>query len=483
MIKQRQLRNKSGGTMLEKFIDFVEKNNLIKKNDSILVGISGGPDSMMLIYLLKQLSALWNLDLHAVHCNHQLRETANRDENFVSDILNHWKIPLSICQENITKLATKEKIGIEEAGHKWRKEVFRELCSKYHCDSIALGHHRDDRIETFMINLLRGSGHFGLSAMRPKEKNLIRPLIFATKKDILEYLQLNRIPYCIDESNTNKSYFRNRVRLELLPLMENYNSKVKEHIYQTITFMQEVNESLRYFVEQNKNEVWRTEEGVLIINKRKLKSFPRSFQKELIRSAYQEISKGGIISEKLMSKLMEKVDSFDKYLMAPQNLVIHIGRENIRLFIFSLQENKIEYDIKYDFMVDEYNLPNNIGKIRVIDNIRTENNKRNSAICIDPYDEYYIRNRKKGDFVYIDGLGHKKVKKIFQEKHIPKFLRQQWPIIYTRKKGIIWIPFLWTAKEHTINCCVKNNGLGICMESVLSEYVLKDKSKQEDVNE
>ena len=187
-------------------------------SDSVIVGLSGGADSVTLLYVLLEMSLK---NVFAVHVNHNLRDAeANSDENFTKELCEKLNIPLRVFSEDVKGLAKKENIGIEEAGRNIRYARMEEARIFFNANKIATGHHSDDVAETVLMNLCRGSGLRGLCGIPPIQKNIVRPLIEVSRKEIEEFLHKQQIPYITDTSNLSLDYTRNRVRQNIIPAIE-----------------------------------------------------------------------------------------------------------------------------------------------------------------------------------------------------------------------------------------------------------------------
>lgn len=204
----------------EIFKKTIEKNRLLETGDSVLVGLSGGPDSVALLMLLDGIRKKMNLELSAVYINHQIRRRAAlQEEKFCQEMCDRLGVELDIVSENIPALARKRKAGLEETAREYRYEVYDILADEDGHDKIALGHHLDDRVETVLFRILRGTGTSGLRGIPVKRGKYIRPLYDIAKGDILAFLQENEQAYCIDKTNLASDYSRNFIRNELLPMI------------------------------------------------------------------------------------------------------------------------------------------------------------------------------------------------------------------------------------------------------------------------
>lgn len=217
--------------LLDKVKNTIRKYSLINKNDSLLVGVSGGPDSVALLYLLNSLKKELKLVLHVAHLDHMLRKDSYKDAEFVKGLAEKLKLPITIAAINVKKLARKG--SLEEIARKARFDFFFKAAKNTSAKKIALGHNLDDQAETVLMRMIRGAGLYGLSGIAPKRQMggycVIRPLIELRRKDIEAELKKRRIKVCIDKTNLESIYFRNRIRNILLPLLEKeYNKNIKD---------------------------------------------------------------------------------------------------------------------------------------------------------------------------------------------------------------------------------------------------------------
>ena len=215
----KKKRKKVNGSLNQSIIRFIEKNTLIKPGDSIIIGLSGGADSVFLLHTLVALREQWHLALTATHLDHEGRESSSDDAAFCEKLCT--ELAVSIVVKKISALKhTPPRNGSQEAW--WRASrrlFFEEVRCAHNADSIALGHHQQDQIETFLIRLMRGASLTGLVGMQPKSGHYIRPLLATTQQEIQSSLEQHGIAYCTDVSNTDMRFLRNRIRHQVLPAL------------------------------------------------------------------------------------------------------------------------------------------------------------------------------------------------------------------------------------------------------------------------
>jgi len=217
--------------LLEKVRNTIKKNHLINKGDKVLIGVSGGPDSVALLYFLNSLKKEFKLTLHIAHLDHKLRKDSHKDAEFVRSLAKKLKIPLTTAQINVKRIARKG--SLEEIARNARLGFLFKAAKEIKAKKIALGHNLDDQAETVLMRILRGTGLCGLSGILPKRViagyQIIRPLIEVKRKEITAYLKRKKIHPRQDPTNVENIYFRNKIRNNLLPLLEKgYNRNIKE---------------------------------------------------------------------------------------------------------------------------------------------------------------------------------------------------------------------------------------------------------------
>jgi tRNA(Ile)-lysidine synthase len=253
--------------MIKAFISYIQNQTLFNKNNSLLVAVSGGTDSMVLCDLL--LNA--GFTFCVAHCNFNLRgKEADNDEKFVVEFCEKNKLK---CFTKTFKTATYAKnkgISIQMAARELRYTWFNELIISHNFDYLLTAHHANDNIETFFINLLRGSGINGLKAILPKKDKIVRPLLFATRTEIENYLTKNKISHREDNSNKEDKYLRNHLRLQIIPALKKINPSFEKTISAEIEILQQTNLILKKEVEKQRKKLLLSEGDAFKISIKKL---------------------------------------------------------------------------------------------------------------------------------------------------------------------------------------------------------------------
>lgn len=244
----------------QRVIQYIEKENLLSTDNKILIALSGGADSVALLRILHTAG----YQCEAAHCNFHLRgEESNRDEDFVRQLCRKYNIHLHTIDFDTTLYATEHHISIEMAARELRYNWFDNIKNESRADVIAVAHHQDDSVETILLNLIRGTGITGLLGIRPKNGAIVRPLLCVNREEIISYLQSIGQDYVTDSTNLEDEYTRNKIRLNLLPLMQEINPSVKSNLMATSNYLNDVATLYNKCIEEAKTKIV-TAEGIRI---------------------------------------------------------------------------------------------------------------------------------------------------------------------------------------------------------------------------
>jgi tRNA(Ile)-lysidine synthase len=218
-------------SLLDNFKSYIKKQNLFQQKDKLLIAVSGGADSTVLCELCKQTG--YNFAI--AHCNFKLRgQESDRDENFVRQLAEKYKVPVFVKAFDTITLAKEHKTSIEETARNLRYYWFASLLQENNFDCLLTAHHADDNIETVMMNFFRGTGVKGMRGILPKQKNIVRPLLFARRKEIENYAAKNNIAFVTDSTNAESDYTRNYFRNELIPAIEKIYPETANNVLRNI---------------------------------------------------------------------------------------------------------------------------------------------------------------------------------------------------------------------------------------------------------
>ncbi len=427
--------------ILSKLKDTIESFQILKANEKIVVGVSGGSDSVGLLHQLLELEDL-QLKLVVAHVNHKLRaEESEKDAQFVRSLADNLSLKFEYKEVDTNSFKEKHKLSIEDAARRLRYEFFDDVLKKHSANKIATAHTLNDQVETVLMRLLRGSGSLGLSAMRTVSGNIIRPLLNIKKSEIKEYLESNNISWIEDSSNNSNIYLRNKIRNELIPLIENINPSASEVIARSAEVFAIESDFILNEVENHYSSIISDSSIGLIGNVNKYLELPHALRFGILRKGISEI-KGdinSISSNHLFSidKILESNEASGQ-IDLPGNCVFSKGYE-----VFCISKRDV-FEKEHDFSLSES------GNWRLSEDIEIEIDFTNDTSLWGEKNVGYfsmkkaefpikIRSYKDGDRFVPLGMGNfKKVKDFFIDEKVPLFLRNKIPV-FTSENEIIWL--------------------------------------------
>lgn len=435
--------------MIDQFIKKVqfsiEKNNLFAYGDHLLIGLSGGADSVCLALVLKALQESYDLTLTAVHVHHGIRgESANRDLDFSKNLCEKLGIEFVSAYRDVPAIAEKKHLTEEEAGRIVRYQIFEEEAKKRGASAIAVAHHMDDQAETVLMNLLRGSGIRGLSGISPKRKLsntsdifVIRPLLGVRRSEIEEWLTKNKQDWCTDETNLTDDYERCRIRNRLLPLLESeYNAQATEHIASAAGDFSEAEEYLFSQAAELLREWNENAKGSVCLPIEKLSAKKPLLQRYIVKEAIGRLGGSKDITrahiESVLGLLSKQTGS---QIHLPKNRVARLSYGELVIEQIEKrkkktkkqpdQNSKIGRSVYSIFPVSEKKIPQNC--------------------CVNWFDHDTIkegllmRRRRPKDRICIDANGNtQKLSDCMINAKIPATKRDQIPILAANSR-VLWI--------------------------------------------
>ena len=449
--------------MLQKIFCYVQEQNLIQAEDHILLGLSGGADSVCLLLLLKELQERIPFTLEALHVEHGIRGEASRqDAAFSLEVCKRLSVPCKLVSVNVPSYCKKTGLGTEEAARILRYEAFGNRCMELKelgkRVKIALAHHMEDQSETVLFQLLRGCGLAGLRGMEPcaldiNGNSLIRPLLCVSKADILQELKGRGQEYCEDETNSSNDYSRNYIRNVVLPHLKNVNPQAVAHICETASRVEEAYEYIHGKGEILIERLVEKGEHCARIEVQALREQPELLQKEVIREMlfYVAGKKKDITATHVESTLglaecqsgkkirlpygMEARREFQTLIVARDTTSDQNTRER-SLDSVEVTDTQLQYLLKNPTESLEISLGEN-GCFRF--SVKAwqwgtdEIPKKPYTKAVD-YDKmrggFSLRFRRAGDYLVLDGSGHrKKLKEYFIAEKIPVGLRDRIPLL------------------------------------------------------
>lgn len=425
---------------MKEVFNFLKDEIFISNNDSVIVAVSGGPDSMLLLNLLLELKSLKKINLVCAHVNHNVRVESHNEATFVAQF----------CKKNdiifeMMKIENYDKENFHSEARTKRYKYFEEMVSKYNSKYLFTAHHGDDLIETILMRIVRGSTLYGYSGFsKISDMNgykLIRPLVNVTKEQILKYCADNKIEYVVDHSNQSDKYTRNRFRKNFLPFLKEENPLVHEKFYKFSKLLSEYDDyitnkmlDLLDLVYQNKK-----------IDIDKFSKFNIFEQTRLLNMMLENYYNENLnlINDKHVELLIELIKSkkSNSKIYLPNNIVAIKSYKH--LYLKENIEEKNEYNLE---LKEITNLPNgkNIEKI-------SESIENGNDICrLNGKDiklPLMVRNKSLGDRIQVKGMnGNKKISDIFIDKKVPVEERDSWPVVVDSNEVIVWLPGLKKSK-------------------------------------
>ncbi len=449
----------------------IREYDLFKANDRIILGISGGLDSVALLSLIFNINCVDTIysEVTIAHLNHLLRgRESEDDEQFVRNLAKRFELPVIVERKDIKDAARRQKLSLEEVARKERYKFLESAALKVNANVIAVGHNADDNAETILHRIIRGTGILGVNGMRPKRRltpvskiELVRPLLFSWRKDVVTYLKEKQLSYRIDSTNFEKDKFRSKIRTELIPFLEkDYNFGIKKSLIklgeittQNYDFLKLQADTLSEKVFIKKNEEKDKVPGEVILDIHKLKNAPLILQQIIIREAivrlgtplrefgyenYKDIlnlskQKKTFINKGIKKYLDIKIEENKLYL---SNKKYHLEEKPV------LEEVVLKIPGDTDIIKHKYIVKMEVREIRngFLEEFKKIKTKYDEAIDFSKINmPLTVRSRIQGDrFWPLGSRGIKKVKDFFIDNKIPLMERNLVPIV-TMNGRPIWI--------------------------------------------
>lgn len=422
-------------------------NQYLNINETVVVAVSGGPDSMALLHLLIDFRKNTNINIICAHVNHKVRKESDEEAIFVEEY----------CKENNVIF---EKHCITNYNHdnfhndarKKRYQFFEELINKHHASYLFTAHHGDDLVESILMRIVRGStlkGYSGISIIQNRGNySILRPLLYETKDSIMLYISENKLNYVTDSSNFKDVYTRNRYRKGILPILKNENENVHKKFIKFSNNILEVEEYIDEKVDISFNKLFQNNILDLDLFFEEDKFIRKRIIMKILENLYQE---------NLYMVNDSHIDNINKLTLGENGKKISLPlnilflKNNNKIYI-SEKNNSESYKIRLEQITT---LPNE----KVIEQIDSSDINNNYICRLSSSDiefPLFVRTRKEGDKMHVKNMiGRKKINDIFTDSKIPEMERDAWPILVDNKDEILWVPGLKKSKydiEKNINC-------------------------------
>lgn len=436
--------------MKEKVLKFIREQSLINIGDNVLVALSGGPDSVCLLHILCSLRDELKIKIGAAHVNHMLRgNDAILDEEFTKEICSGLKVEYYCKRVDIDIISKKNNISHELAGREERYKFFDEISKKHKFDKIAIAHNLNDNAETVLMRMMRGTGLDGLTGIKSKRDNIIiRPILCLNRQEIEHYIKINSIKSCLDKTNLEREYSRNKVRLDVIPyIKENFNEDIIDALNRMSYLLNIDNDYIEIKVSEMFEKYVTYKNGDLIISKdifcehkaiisRVIKKSVMIVSNSVVNFEYKHISEVENLAKYQTGKKIDLPNGiyaenvYGDIVLKPKNNIVKIHSQNMvfrKEDIFEQEKEFCDYFIKFEKILNKNNKQisnNDLIKYFDYDKIR---------------EDIQIRNRLAGDKFRPLGMnGRKKLKDIFIDLKVPREEREYIPLICFDNE-IAWI--------------------------------------------
>lgn len=433
--------------MIEKAIKTIEKYGMLKDGDGVVVGVSGGPDSLTLLHFLNSIKDRYALKIFCAHINHCLRGVeSDQEEEYVKNICREWDIQFFSKRIDIKEIAKNSKVSEESAGRIERYAYFEEVLKVACANKIAVAHNANDNTETILMRILRGTGLDGLCGIKPVRGNIIRPLIETTRDEIMCYCNNNGLSPKIDSSNSDTKYTRNKIRLELLPYLgDNFNPNIIETINRMSNIIALDVEFLSYHTEKICDDlILHQNKEYISIDLDKINKQSQNLISRILRNIIYRL-KGDLIE--IEHTNIEDILSFinnaktGSQFDLPNGLKLKKSYNELGFYkrIKETGFQKYNYILKIpgETLITE---TGSMFETYLADEIDTKTDKYTQAFDYEKINsKVHIRTRQDGDIINPKGMkGSKKLKDYFIDKKVPKEKRDEIPLV-TVDSEVIWI--------------------------------------------
>ena len=451
--------------MLDKVRNTIKRFGMLNSGDTVVIGVSGGVDSVILLHILVKLSEEYKLSVIAAHINHGLRgKESDRDEAFVKELAKKLGVKFTSKRIDINSLLKKGD-SLQDIAREVRYAFFEEMAKRYKADKIATGHNLDDQAETMIIRFLRGAGLSGLSGILPKRGKYIRPLLDVSREEIEEYADKNRLKFVRDSSNKSIKYLRNNIRLKLMPALEHYNPRLKSDMARLAHIIAKDEEYLEDKAKDAYKEcVKDRDKSAVSFYLKKLIGLHDAINARIFFMAVEELlgTSKGFYSYHVQDFLKSLTNNAPNVsINLPHNLTLYKEYDVVTI------EKGQGARTKGQGVLFEKVLKINGKTVVVADSglriteFRTEllttsnlQPPTSSNVAYFDYDKLkfplVVRNFRPGDRMVPSGMrGHKKIKELFQEKKIERRRRGLIPIVVSGDE-IIWVAGIRQAEHGKI---------------------------------
>ena len=438
--------------MKNEFLKNLKSYNL--EGFGVLLAVSGGKDSMTMLDLFNYFKYELKLNLVVCHFNHSLRDDADRDEKFVKTQCEKYGLKFYSKKEDVLLYSNENKLSTEEGARFLRYKFFDEVKRIENLEYIATAHNKNDLAETVIMRILRGTGINGLIGIQSERGDLIRPILNFSRGEIEKYIEENNIPFVEDKTNFEELYLRNKIRLNLFPILKNeYNPRILDAISRLSNIAFDYSTISREYIASKEGLLWEFNRDKILVYIEKLKLQSRSFRNIMYREFFEFISKD---PDGINYKIIEEIDNLifsktGKYIEI-KNVVFKIEYDKLLIYDKNIFEN---LEMKFYFENLDFSLYSTKFFDIIIEQSSFEefkNLKQNKDLLFinkKYLDFLKIRNKENGDFLELE-FGKKKLKDIFIDEKVSKDIRKNIPI-FEIENNIVWVPNIRRSNRYLVD--------------------------------
>jgi tRNA(Ile)-lysidine synthase len=438
-----------------RILGFIQDHCPIPSQSRLLVAVSGGPDSVCLLHVLVKLKKELGIELYAAHLNHQLRGAESEaDAQYVFDLAQSLNVPATIAKRDVAGYQAQKRISLEEAAREVRYNFLAQTAKALGASQVAIGHTRDDHIETILMHLIRGSGTRGLQGLAPHVKwqtadaviTVVRPLLEVSREETQSYCQEHNLMPRLDSSNLSLSPLRNRIRLRLLPLLKGYNPRIADALLRTAHIAADDAAFLEKAGDRLWHQVAQRQENTIILNKEPFLTLPPALKRQVLRLSLEKLI--GNLKDIEASHVEEIMNALSKpagrSLSLPGSLTFTIeydryllGEDSLALSPLPPLESELTLAIPGETTLNDWhvvaNITNREQRIEKGDSLTAHFDFDKTG------DKLAVRNRKPSDRFCPLGMSQpKKLGEFMIDTKIPRLWRKRVPIVSSPQQ-IIWV--------------------------------------------
>ncbi len=430
----------------DKVKETIRRFGMLEPGDRVLVAVSGGPDSVCLLSALHSLSAELGITLHIAHLDHMFRGKESEDEaNFVDALARRLGIPSTIDQIDVPAFCREHGLPPQAGAREVRYAFFTRVAAATGSDRIATGHTATDQAETMLMRLMRGAGVTGLSAIPPVRDNIIRPLIDLTRDEVLEHLRAADTPFVTDPSNAKPLYTRNRIRMEIMPVLKRFNPRIENALASEAGLLRDEDEAINHYLETIAEPLITREENVLSVKRKDFNALPLAFRRRIFRKIAGAVAEPSTLS-------LAQIDEALFFMAAAQTgrtmslpRGLSIGREYDR-FVVNIPADMPEFS--FSLTAPGITVISELGlevETAIADGNSTFSEAKNYLWqAMFDYDKIgpflTLRNRRPGDWFRPSGMGgrSKKLQDYLVDEKVSRRKRDRIPLLCAGN-NILWV--------------------------------------------